>query len=277
MAAEKIHWKYEHMYSWYIKHQDDPVTDIECIIYHAQRPRGKNKDDLEKFIRPNIKYIGKCPVQSKLYKNGLYTVFDDNKSGKKWLFFVFPTNKDGIVFADHHSFCMDNSDKKTPVHFHITTYSTTKDELVRGTKYEDSKERHYMPSEITMPRSGDVEGMLNNRLDKETIFDVMRMPWTTPSGGAKHNKRTQKEYTPNRDIICKEFDDLWETYGFKSMFAFGIRNGSQTVWNVSFHRKGRRPQGRRQVAYVFNLPRGTDEATFQQTVASLAKGPETTM
>ena len=268
-----IHWTYDYMYSWYCKHTDNPVANLDCIIYHAQRPK-KKRNELEKFIKPNITYVGRCPVQDDVYyPNGLYTVIDDNKSQRKWLFYVYPINKDGIVFADHHSFCIDKSDKKRPVHFHTTEYSIKRERVSNEISYRDDKINDYFVDEMDMPRTGPFEGFLDGNPQKDTVLKLLREPWRRRSGGAKQ-KNTGKEYVPNRPIISPAFNVLWETYAFKSMFAFGVSSSTHTRWSVSFHRKGRRPPGRLQYAYTFELPRGHDEATFQNTLAAIASQNE---
>lgn len=273
MASHTIQWKYDYMYSWYNKYRDYPTEDLQCIVYHAQRPRGKGKAklELEKFIRPNITFVGLCPVQYDEYENGLYTVLDDNKSNKKWMFFVYPSVKDGILFADHHSFCFDSSDKKHPVHYHTTVYKKERIENTQMHEYTNRKYDDYMPANINIPRTGDVADILNKTPYKDVVLNLIREPWwdTQSTGGAKKTE-PRKEYVPNRPIISPNFDALWTTHEYKSMFAFGFKKGRSIHWTVSFHRKGRRPRGRVEVAYAFSLPLNHDEAVFQNTLASLA-------
>ena len=265
------------MYSWYNKHKDSPIESIQCIVYHAQRPRGKGntKTELEKFIRPNITYVGRCPVQDSNYKHGLYTVLDDNKSQKKWMFFVYPTEKEGVIFADHHSFCFDASDKSHPVHYHTTVY---KKEMIENTdkfEYTDRKYNDYMPADTKMSRTEPVENILTKTPYKDIVLRLIREPWRNTEGGTRRTSAlSRKEYVPNRPIISPTFNALWEEHDFKSMFAFGVAQGVNIHWSVSFHRKGRRPPGSVQTAYYFTLSNDHDESVFQSTLASLAVNEE---
>jgi hypothetical protein len=268
-----IHWKYEYMYNWYNKQDDNQVDNMRCIVYSAQRPKKKDTAHLECFVRHNITYIGKCPVQPIHFANGLYTIMDNSSSNRKWMFFVFPTEKDGIMFADHYSFCYDKSDHKKPVHFHITMYG--KDMMLDPNRYIDRKLNDFMPDDIDMSRKGNVEEILKvcPAIDKQVVLDLMRRPWhrrpgtaSTSSGGTRVQSALR---IPNKPIVSQAFNTMWESIELKDITAFGFTNDKgEVTWNVSFNRKGRRPQGRLEDAYVFTTA-SDDEKTFQDTLASL--------
>jgi hypothetical protein len=265
--ADVIQWSYEYLYKWYGKHDDNQVDNLLCIIYRAQRPKKKDRSQLECFVRHNISYIGKCPVQPSAFANGLYTILDQG-SQRKWMFFVFPTEKAGIMFADHFSFCHDTSDKRTPIHFHKTTYRKEDD----ADRYLDLKDNDYMPDNIEMPRNGDMHGIFGKSTssDKTILLDLIRRPWYRKPGSASISagSKSQINRIANKPIISFTFNAMWEHAEFKDMVAFGFRDGVSVTWNVSFNRKGRRPRGRLQDAYVFTTP-DDDEKTFQNMLASI--------
>ena len=85
-----------------------------AIVYEAKRPSKKNLSLLEPFMKPNVTLIGSTPVQNPtIFPNGLFTMADDDSTGKKWLFFVYPQYRDcdgeRVLLADHMTFCTCNS------------------------------------------------------------------------------------------------------------------------------------------------------------------------
>jgi hypothetical protein len=287
MATETIKWSYDTMFKWYAKQENinGSSKDIYTYVYESQRAKKNAK--VQPFITLNMVCIGKSPVQSAtLFPNGLYTVIERNtdKTKSKWLFFVYPKYADcdgkNILFGDHFTFCQNDPNENKSIHFHRTLYICT---VVDGIlRYRDDKDKDYFADNIELPRKGTTESIIKNpdlAIVKPKILDLMRYPWkrssdeensTETMGGAK--RRPKQVAFP---VISQVFTDLWTRCQFKSMVAFGFPVSDGVAWTVSFVRKGRRPNGRLEQAYVFTTPT-PDEATFQNTLAALAEPNETT-
>jgi hypothetical protein len=83
MSHNIISWSYDIFYNWYkkqLKYVDEKtgVQDpVLAIVYESKRPKKKDIDKLEPFIKPNIKYAGLCPIQDTVnYPNGLYLLME---------------------------------------------------------------------------------------------------------------------------------------------------------------------------------------------------------
>jgi len=300
-----IHWKYDTMYKWYLKqaksdHNNNnnaanfDADTIIPIIYSSQKVNKKNNTILEPFIKQHIVKVSKAPIQnSQLFPNGLFVVFDDNSSKKEWLYFVYPiikkceTTKE-ILFADHFTFCIDSSDKLKPCHFHSTTYNCS--QIVDYTNYTYQHEKDYLSNEIDIPRTGNVDTIINNifhRGYKSVLLDIIRYPWnkinknntnpkTKNDGGSKTTKN--RVAAVSRPILSSHFTHVWNTCKFKSMVAFGIKNKPNTTytWSVSFLRKEREKKGQVYTSYNFETATA-DETIFQNTLAQFAAERESDM
>lgn len=130
----KIKWTYDLMYKFYTKqHIINPEDDPEMItiVYESKRPMKKDQSKLEPFVKRNIIHVGRSPVQNdELFPMGLFLVYDDNASGNKFLYFVYPTRTEcrtPFIAANHYTFCENKTDKKHPCHFHRTLYACIDD------------------------------------------------------------------------------------------------------------------------------------------------------
>lgn len=299
MVSETIHWKYDYMYKWYTKNQNNSKSsqssNITAIIYQSQKAK-KTEVDLEPFIKQNITYVGLSPIQNKtFFPNGLYTVMDDNINKQQWMYFVYPmikkcdNSKTEVNFADHFTFCYNKSDKKKSCHFHNTFYNCVYN-LQKYTYTSVHRKDHFPDTlEIDIKTSHSNSDKGKTFLIKDTdiitkpaheavkpiILELMTVPWKdklSSNGGAK-KKTTEKQKA--RKIISEDFSSLWKNIKIKEMFAFGIRNESNNkiTWSVRFARSGREYQGRAYTAYVFETDTN-DEKVFQEKLATLMESQE---
>jgi len=274
-----INWSYDVMYKWYAKQEaiTGSTNEIVTFVYEWKRPSKKDEKKLEPFVTPNMVCLGKSPLQDEtLFHNGMYTVVERNtqKTKNKWLFFVYPEEKDCFdktyMIADHITFCVDKADKKKPVHFHSTTYLCNKFQDMTITSSIRSID--YLPEQLDLPKEGTVDNIIRETIHskmKPIILDLMRYPWTSSSGGGmRRSKKTNIEHSA-REIISHTFSELWNRCEFKMMFAFGTPVRDGITWSVRFVRKGRELRGHLYRAYVFTTETA-DEKVFQDTLADLA-------
>ena len=287
MSHNIISWSYDIFYNWYkkqLKYVDEKtgVQDpVLAIVYESKRPKKKDIDKLEPFIKPNIKYAGLCPIQDTVnYPNGLYLLMEVEPGIKKYMFAVFPTISEcpsPTIVGNHLTFVIDINDTKTPCHFHSTYYTCQK----IGTVYTwlDPHYKDYFPMTLELPKQGYnevTESVIKhpiNQQHKQTILDIMRYPWksgTSASGGGKSRKTqllTNTHIYNANNIQSSAFSTLWLEREYRSMYAMGIvqENSENIQWSVRLVRKGR---DRVQPAYVF-VTQTADETLFQNTLANL--------
>jgi hypothetical protein len=238
-------WTYQAMYKWYTKQGKIRNTNHEivyAIIYDAKKPAKKLVGKVEPFIKRNIIYVGESPLQDKsLYPNDLYLVYDDNASGKQWLYFVYPTTKNAITFGNHLSFCYDKTDKNKPCHFHSTTYDC---QGPNDFTYRNVKD--YFPDKLQLPN--DDRNIIKHPFHTQQrtfILDLMKCPWMPIKGGA-----TLKKGQTHRPILNTGFCEIWEEHKIKSMSAIGFRHGEDITFSISIY-KGRTANNRVYDAYIF--------------------------
>ncbi len=274
MSDNTIHWKYDTMYKWYAKHRDHPEDYITAFIYHTQKC-SKKQTHLESFIKSNIVYVGKSPLQdANAFPNGLYTIMDDNAKENMFLYFVYPQTKDcfgkSVTFADHFTFSFNKSDTRNGCHFHQTLYICAQNGPIQ--QYYTLHTKDNFPSTMVLPREGDLPSIMKKDAliyYKPSLLELMRHPWNhdhSTSGGAK--RRVSKPIA--RPIVSPAFAHLWTSAGFKAMHAFGIPNANGGVtWSVRFTRKGRERNGHAYPAYIFHTLTHS-ELEFQNTLAEQA-------
>ena len=148
-------WTYDAMYNWYTKQgkmKNSSQDTLSAIIYNSCKVSKTQK--LEPFIKPHIKYVGKCPYQDKtIYPNTLFMVYDENKDGRQNLYFVHPTHTQcadkSVVMANHLSFLYDKYDQKNHCHFHSTGYACIN--IGSTISYVFKHFPDHFPSELTFP------------------------------------------------------------------------------------------------------------------------------
>lgn len=266
-----IRWTYDYMYKWYAKHYnpDAQQRDVFAFVYETKKPVKKDETKVEPFISRNIVVIEKQNIS--VFKHGLFTLMDLT-SAKKWLFFVHPEEKTvdnhTFLYGDHYTFCFDQNDKKTPVHFHSTNYIPTVVQPFNRLKHVTDHQKDFFPDELDIARQGDVPNIIknSNHADvKPLVLQLMRRPWATTSGGAK--KPTTTPYVA-RAIQSQAFCYQWATKGYKAMFAFGLRQNGRIIWSVRCVEKGREKKNHVYQAYHFTTST-SNELEFQNTLANL--------
>lgn len=247
----------------------DPLDPVIALVYEAQRPKKKDMARLEPFVKPNIRFIGKSPLQNtELFPNGIIPLGDRDK----WLFLVFPTTVPGTntKVANHFTFVLDKNDTKKPCHFHSTFYTQPSLGITTPHFWMEVHTKDYFPDELTLPDAGTTDAILHQPVHepyKAFLLDWMRLPW---SQGVKKKNETHggAQENPQRPIVSQRFSTLWLERAYRCMVAFGMRDlyGGGIRWTVRFVRKGRRPTNRMEMAYVFTTPT-EDERVFQETLA----------
>lgn len=253
----------------------DPLDPVIAIVYEAQRPKKKDMTRLEPFIKPNIRFIGTSPLQdAALFPNGIFPLGDR----EKWLFLVFPTTVPGTTLpvANHFTFVLDKNDTKKPCHFHSTFYiQPSLGNKTMPSHWRDIHTNDYFPDAFSLPDTGTTDAILHQPVHepyKPFLLDWMRLPW---SQGVKKKTHEPREthggaqgHPQQRPMVSQRFAMLWLERAFRRMVAFGMRDlyTGHIRWSVRFVRKGRRPMGRMEMAYVFTTPT-EDERVFQDTLA----------
>lgn len=259
-------WTYDDMYKWYTKQHmiHDSSDEVLVIMYDSKKPSKKDAHMLEPFVKRNIKYVGKAPVQDKrLYPNGVFLVYDDNASKKKWLYFVYPTRENNNILANHFTFCHDISDKRKPCHFHSTLYTTVVS--VEGTRFRQDHEKDFMSDTLQFPED---EGAIfvKHPESKPFLLKTIQHPWKSEQvGGGRKPSQIQ---TPAHHIRNGEFCRQWSEYGVKALMCFGIRVGNTYVWNMHFEEKGRRPAATLRPAVRIETPVYQDAEMYETHIMS---------
>jgi hypothetical protein len=288
--APNISWSYDIFYNWYrkqLKYIDEEVgvgtkDPILAIVYESKRPKKKDLNTLEPFIKPNIKYAGVSPIQDPVnYPNGLYLLMEADSGKKKYMFAVFPTLSEcptPTIVGNHLTFVVDVNDTNTPCHFHSTYYTCQKIGSVYA--WLDPHYKDYFSTTLELPKQGSNEVTDTiikhpiNQQHKHTILDIMRYPWKSgTSGGAKPRSASRAQTQANthtynaRNIQSVAFSTLWLEREYRAMYAMGIvrENTGNVQWSVRLVRKGR---DRVQPAYVF-VTQSADETLFQTTLVQL--------
>lgn len=289
--APNISWSYDIFYNWYrkqLKYIDEDVgvginDPVLAIVYESKRPKKKDINTLEPFIKPNIKYAGVSPIQDPVnYPNGLYLLMEADPGARKYVFVVFPTISEcptPTIVGNHLTFVLDTNDTNTPCHFHSTYYTCQK----IGSVYTwlDPHYKDYFSTTLELPKQGSNEvtdAIIKNPINqqhKHTILDIMRYPWKSgTSGGAKLRSPTSASRAQAsthiyvaRNIQSVAFSTLWLEREYRAMYAIGIvqQNTGNVQWSVRIVRKGR---DRVQLAYVF-VTQSADETLFQTTLVQL--------
>jgi hypothetical protein len=248
------------MYKWYKKHDENNTDNLVAINYDWNKIN-KKMNNLEPFIKKNITYIGK------LYEN-VYIILDDNKSNRKWLYIVIPTekiyNSKPIIFADHYTFCIEATDTKNPIHFHSTTYFTEHDLFTAHV-------RDYFPDNIkNFPKIDYPDKPITKQIhqqNKPMIIDIMRKPWiqNIVSGGGKKTKLKQS----NREIISDNFVRACTLIKMKHLNAFGLRKNNKIHWSCNIIPQGRQYDSVLKPAFYFELAENASEKEFQDKLSIL--------
>lgn len=243
-----INWTYDSMYKAYSKqHMINNISTHEpllIIVYESKKPSQKDATKLEPFIKNNIKYVGLATVQDfRLFPNSIYLAYDDNKSNKQWMYFIFPNiNKNGFIAANHFTFCYDKSDKKKPCHFHSTYYTNL--ERQNNTLYKCDHEKDFMSDTLKLPQQeGDI--FKKHKDYKSFLLETIKYPWTSNNlsftGGTKEKvKVKERKILPKAlPIRNPDFCNYWQESGMKRMIAIGTLKNNKYHWNISFREKGR--------------------------------------
>lgn len=285
-----ISWSYDIFYNWYrkqLKYIDEDVgvgikDPVLAIVYESKRPKKKDINTLEPFVKPNIKYAGVSPIQDPVnYPNGLYLLMEADPGAiqKKYIFVVFPTISEcptPTMVGNHHTFVLDTNDTNTPCHFHSSYYTCQKIGSVYA--WLDPHYKDYFSTTLELPKQGSNEvtdAIIKhpiNKQHKHTILDIMRYPWKSgTSGGAKPRSASRAQASTHiyvaRNIQSVAFSTLWLEREYRAMYAMGIvqQNTGNVQWSVRIVRKGR---DRVQLAYVF-VTQSADETLFQTTLVQL--------
>jgi hypothetical protein len=283
-----IHWDYNVMRSWYIKHakyndQDTKNDPVFAIVYESKRPRETKKNGirLEPFVTDETKFLSISPVSNKsLSPYDLYVLCDKIDSKRKSLYLVYPREKpclDGskALFGDHFTFCLDASDKKKPCHFHTTFY--TCDSVAGESMFYDGENRDYMPDKLTLP-ADEPNIFKKHSVAKETLMEFITFPWTqktkptnTTNGGAKRKNPVQAHRPISTTVFHEEFCDKWVNENVKSLRAIGIRRGRDVHWSVSIVPKGRRRIGLKYkgLHYITRVSDDFEAALWREFVQAL--------
>ena len=226
---------YSKMWHWFTDAHGSasyPATDdIIVRIYDANHTAKKYGNGREMpFTHPGVKVsrvndeIITKSVHPMMFRRGLFVVSENTEANeqakhkalrRKNLFFVFPVEKregsiggEGrtILAADHFSFCLDKSDKNTPLHFHLTSYQPESTFPGFGST---THLNNYLPAAFTLPIASDaflVSDFLKTDLFRAYgvfIHALLSRDWLSPPpvrqqqqqqlGGTKNRRQKQKQ------------------------------------------------------------------------------------
>lgn len=263
-------WSYDVMYKWYTKQgkiRDSLYEIIYPVIYDAKRPNKKNQTQVEPFIKRNIIYVGESPLQDyTLFPNGLYLLYDDNGDTKKWLYFVYPTQKEcsagkTVMFADHLSFCQDKSDKKNPCHFHSTTYDCAADN-----DYTFRHVKDYFSDQLNEinDSSTDIIKHPFHRQKRSCILSIMQLPWHQIQVGSGNKKKRKESKPKHRPISNEKFCTFWNENRIKHTCMIGIRNNDIIIFSIAIYKKGRTNNNELYTSFVFQCHKDSDYESLLQ-------------
>ncbi len=192
------------------------LTQKQIRKRKLEKLTNKHAGYLEAFVKRNVINVAKFKDKTD-YKDGLYCVVDEDN-----IYAIFPTIKQGRLFADHLSFMQDN--------IHLTTYTPQPLCIDYGIVLHIPK--CDIPDGTELPISG-YETRVFNKMGryKNDILDICRAPQIHQVGGTITKRKVSRKIYRKTPKMSPKLEQLLLRHHIKETKLFCIRYHEK--WNVT--------------------------------------------